>query len=1274
MMRRTMHRFNSTTVAALAATPVFQVLTAAQPNKAALWSKELTLLHKHHVHTAGCWAALTANAKAGVVADGLPEDAAAALDAAVGAAGAAQNGGAASKLLVLYASQTGTAEALSKMVGMLALTHKYTPVVCSMDQGVEHLLTAAVPPKAVVFVCSTGGVGEVPPNGRAFMRELAPNTALGAALKDMPYAIMGLGNSHNDNFCASAKKLYGGLKACKAASLLPVKLSCELAAAGHDGAFREWKQGLWKALGATAGDAAVAALYDVNRVVGARAEPHIVPKGFQLVKVRSNLLLSAPQYVPHSKLLTLTIGRDQQLDMLGGEFLRANGRLARLGDLVELLPRNADADVARVGAALGLTLEAVIDVAPLTGAPPSCIDGAKLSVATLLRETLDLSAVPSRSLLEAFAVAATDKAEADALTDLANDLRADSAFAKRLAAGAWSVADTLCEFKSVGLSLSQLLTHMPRLQPRVYTIASAMVRGKLDEFEVCYSVPHRETANGMPARDGVCTGMLDGMRAGAQVYARLVPGNLRAPPAAAPVGYVALGSGVASVRAMLQARLAAKAAGAAVAPALVYYGFREAGKDQLFTEEFTAMEDAGVAKFVFVPSHAVKGKLTTPMDVMPTDAANNNIAALLADGGHAVYCGLGGSVPTLVEAAFRQCGVDVSLLRSAGRYHEEYFSPDADTENLLRARGGAEFGSKTLAGRMGQTDMFCMQCEQTFQGKGCRTVGVCGKTARVAALQDVAVHATKVLAFYAHRLRALGAAEDAAANRLTFAALFATLTNVNNDEARFTALLAQLHAATARLEQAYKAKAGAAAEHPTVAVLPKTLPPADGLIQMGKTIGVLSRFTDPATQSAAGVTEMLLYAMKGIAAYGDHSLMNGLEDVKIYAFLHEALDFLVGPDAFDLGKGLALCLRAGEINVATMGLLDTSNNKLGVPSPRSVPVSPVRAGKCILVSGHDLVILKALLEKTEPLGIDVYTHGEMLPAHAYPELNKYKTLVGHFGGAWHRQGVEFPHFPGPVLMTTNCLTEPDQAYKARLFTAGQVGWPGVPHVGDSVAELQLDGVLAAAQQAAGFAAGAKAFTYADPKGCPRAANLTVGFGHATVLGAAPTILEEIKKGNITRFFLVGGCDGFEGDRSYFTDLVASAPPTAVILTLGCGKFRFNHMDLGTIGDTGLPRILDMGQCNDTFSAVQVAVGLAGALNCGVGELPLTIALSWFEQKAVAVLLSCLHLGLKPIHLGPSLPAFITPEVLDVLVKDFGIVGCGNAADDMKKMVAAPGMS
>lgn len=601
-------------------------------------------------------------------------------------------------------------------------------------------------------------------------------------------------------------------------------------------------------------------------------------------------------------------------------------------------------------------------------------------------------------------------------------------------------------------------------------------------------------------------------------------------------------------------------------------------------------------------------------------------------------------------------------------------------EQLWTALGHGESApsadASTLTGRMEGSDMFCFQCEQTFRNKGCNKLGVCGKNPRVAALQDLTVHACKLLGFYANELNEMGETVPADANRMSLFAMFATLTNVNFDEVRFASLIPRIAAIVKRLRQQYTKACAQKRMTPKTPIgmsLSDDATDVDALVALGRNVSVLSRFSDPKTQSAAMLGEMLIYGLKGLAAYTDHSLVNNKEDPEVYRYMHKALGFMVGPDSFDLSKALGMCLECGKVNLKSMAMLYDSNKTFGVPSPHTVPVKP-KPGKCIVVSGHDLVMLKRLLEKTEPLGINVYTHGEMLPAHGYPNLRAHKNLVGHFGGAWMRQGVEMPHFPGPILFTTNCIIEPREEYRGRVYTAGAVGWPGVQHIGDDMDNLNFDPVISAAMSCEGFAEGTDKFAYPDPVGLKRPEALTVGFGHETILSVAPTVLEAIKSGAITRFFLVGGCDGFEGQRSYYTELVNRMPKTAVVLTLGCGKYRVNHLDLGTIGNTGIPRILDMGQCNDSYGAIQVALALAQALNCKVSDLPLTIVLSWFEQKAVAVLLSLLHLGIKPIHIGPSLPAFVTPELVKVLVDQFGIRPVGDPAADLKEMLAAPGAS
>ena len=390
--------------------------------------------------------------------------------------------------------------------------------------------------------------------------------------------------------------------------------------------------------------------------------------------------------------------------------------------------------------------------------------------------------------------------------------------------------------------------------------------------------------------------------------------------------------------------------------------------------------------------------------------------------------------------------------------------------------------------------------------------------------------------------------------------------------------------------------------------------------------------TDPDIQS---LQDILLFGLKGVAAYADHAQVLGRTDDSVYAFMHEALAALTSTE-ISMNDWIALVLKCGEINLKAMEILDSANTgTYGHPVPTKVPLG-AKAGKAILVSGHDLKDLEAVLKQSEGKGINVYTHGEMLPAHGYPGLKKYSHFYGHYGTAWQNQHKEFGHFPGAILMTTNCIQKPLASYKDNLFTCGLVGWPDVKHIPDG----DFTPVIEKALALPGFAV--------DVKG----KEVTAGFARNAVLGVADKVIEAVKNKQIRHFFLVGGCDGAKTGRNYYTNFVEKAPKDTVILTLACGKFRFFDKELGDIG--GIPRLLDIGQCNDAYSAVQIALALSKAFNVGVNELPLSLILSWYEQKAVAILLSLLHLGIKDIRLGPTLPAFITPNVLEVLVKNFGI--------------------
>ena len=539
--------------------------------------------------------------------------------------------------------------------------------------------------------------------------------------------------------------------------------------------------------------------------------------------------------------------------------------------------------------------------------------------------------------------------------------------------------------------------------------------------------------------------------------------------------------------------------------------------------------------------------------------------------------------------------------------------------------------------------MFCYQCEQTSKGTGCQQIGVCGKEPETAALQDLLVHATKGLSMYAHRAAQLGA-RDARVDRAMLEGLFATVTNVDFDPARIEEHLAQIAAARDKARGLYEAACAKAGKTPEKLLGPAAWQPAAdraGLVRQGEEVGV-PRFQATLGTDIAGLLELTLYGLKGAAAYADHALVLGYEDAALYAQFHEALDFLAGQPT-NVDAILGWVLKAGELNLKVMELLDRANTETyGHPEPTVVNVRPVK-GKAILVSGHDLKDLEDLLKQSEGKGVNVYTHGEMLPCLAYPGLKKYKHLVGNYGGAWQNQAAEFDAFPGSILMTTNCIQSPRETYKGRIFTSGLVAWPGVQHVGGAPGapgRRDFTPVIEAALAAPGFMADA------PPK------TITIGFGRNAVLGVADKVIDAVKQGKIRHFFLVGGCDGAKAGRNYFTELTQKLPDDCVILTLACGKYRFNKLEFGDIG--GIPRLLDIGQCNDAYSAIQIAVALAGAFNCGVNDLPLSMVLSWYEQKAVAVLLSLLHLGIKNIRLGPSLPAFVTPSVLGVLVEKFAI--------------------
>jgi hydroxylamine reductase len=547
------------------------------------------------------------------------------------------------------------------------------------------------------------------------------------------------------------------------------------------------------------------------------------------------------------------------------------------------------------------------------------------------------------------------------------------------------------------------------------------------------------------------------------------------------------------------------------------------------------------------------------------------------------------------------------------------------------------------------SDMFCYQCEQTANCTGCTVKGICGKDADTSDLQDLLVYMLKGISKLGHYSGLMGQT-NGELNRFVASCLFATMTNVNFDKESIKELIYKAEDFREVAKKMYIDGCAATGEEVGQYCEYVTFIPSRDeaeLIQQAKKVGIPVRMKEFG-EDLTGLQELLTYGLKGMAAYADHAAVLGKEDDSVYAFIYEALTYLAG-DKPTVEELFELNMRCGEVNLKVMQMLDEANTGLyGTPEPTDVRINTIK-GKCILVSGHDLKDLYNILEQTEGTGINVYTHGEMLPCNAYPELKRFPHLIGNYGGAWQDQKKEFPAFPGPVVMTTNCIQDP-KGYADKMFTCSVVEWPGVKHIEN----YDFSAVVKMALAMDGF------------KEDEEEKRITIGFAHGAVLGVADKVVEAVKSGDIKHFFFIGGCDGAEAGRNYFTDFADNVPDDCVILTAGCGKYRFNKKEFGDIG--GIPRLLDMGQCNDCYSAIKIAVALSEAFDCEVNELPLSLIVSWFEQKAVAILLTLLHLGIKNIRLGPNLPAFITPTVLGVLVEKFNIMPTVDAKDDLKEIL------
>ena len=527
--------------------------------------------------------------------------------------------------------------------------------------------------------------------------------------------------------------------------------------------------------------------------------------------------------------------------------------------------------------------------------------------------------------------------------------------------------------------------------------------------------------------------------------------------------------------------------------------------------------------------------------------------------------------------------------------------------------------------------MFCFQCEQTAGCSGCTgNAGVCGKDASTAKLQDELTGALIGL------VKTCGSnPKTENTDRIIIEGLFTTITNVNFNNQTLQDMIDKVHS-----EKNIISPGCSACE-----------------ARCGNTDDYDMNEIWNADADIRSLKSLILFGVRGMAAYAYHAMVLGYTDDTVNEFFYKALSYI----SFDLDESqlLPVVMEVGEVNLKCMELLDKANTtSYGNPSPVKVTLN-VEKGPFIVVTGHDLKDLELLLEQTKDKGINIYTHGEMLPAHAYPKLNKYPHLKGNFGTAWQNQQKEFANIPAPVLYTTNCLMPVKESYADRVFTTEVVSYPEMVHIGE---DKDFTPVIKKALELGGYKEDT-AFT-----GINGGTKVMTGFGHGTVLGVADQVIAAVKSGDIRHFFLVGGCDGARVGRNYYTEFVKQTPKDTMILTLACGKYRFNDLDLGTIG--GLPRILDMGQCNDAYSAIRVAVALAEAFDCGVNELPLSMVLSWYEQKAVCILLTLLHLGIKNIKLGPTLPAFISPNVLDILVKNYNIMPTSTPDEDLEKILGS----
>lgn len=742
-----------------------------------------------------------------------------------------------------------------------------------------------------------------------------------------------------------------------------------------------------------------------------------------------------------------------------------------IGDKILVQPNNSPSIVERCAKVFNMKdLDSKIELTSLDLSLQSTFPKAT-TPRKLLTSFLDIQSIPSRFFLEQLSLIAKDVNEKTELEFLSTNMLIGNEYTRRAQTECFSIVDVLEKYKSAQLKFEQFISLCPNIFPRYYSICSSPLVSA-DTLQIVYADDRKVDKNGK-LFEGLCTKYMSNLKQGDVLVINHPISTMKADNHEDPILLVGLGTGLGVIRGILQQRQMYKKKGKNIGKALLFVGVRHENKDFLFKDEFKELEKEGLVEII--PAFSMdQEKFISVIDKM--EEFPNKVYDTLRNGGQYFYCGLGGLIPGQIEQAIihaisSSAGISsvaanqaIKYLKSQEKWNVEGFSTNIDEENLfkdtkIRKQGKSETSSLSVYDQFsGSAKMFCFQCEQTDHAKGCTTVGICGKTPDVAALQDLLIEYCKRLSWYGHNLRKMGVKYNQF-DRLSLAAMFATLTNVNFDGKRIAMYINEVRKGISILEERYleECKKNGVKPEDTCpkedSELVKTKGDFDvenpevlkNLVKVGEDYGVLKRYFAVRNDSVVGLQEMLVYGLKGLCAYADHSLMFLMENEEIYSFIYEALAFLTTKDAEDIGKVLGMLMKCGTTNYSAMKLLHEANTTFGAQTPHEVATTPV-LGKCILVSGHDMKMLGELLKQTENQDINIYTHGEMLPAHGYPGLRKYKHLKGHLGGAWQKQSIEFPKIPGSILMTTNCLTHPRPEYEDRIFTAGVVGWPGTAHL------------------------------------------------------------------------------------------------------------------------------------------------------------------------------------------------------------------------------------